>query len=33
VTTVGTAYTDTDSNVQIRSSCTPDPISAGGGCS
>jgi Flp pilus assembly pilin Flp len=33
VTTVGTAYTDTDSNVQIRSSCMPDPISAGGGCS
>jgi Flp pilus assembly pilin Flp len=32
VTTVGTAYTATDSNVQIRSSCMPDPIAAGGGC-
>jgi Flp pilus assembly pilin Flp len=33
VTTVGTVYGAADANVQISSSCTPDPISAGGGCS
>ena len=33
VATVGTVYTSADTNVQVHSSCTPDPISAGGGCS
>jgi Flp pilus assembly pilin Flp len=33
VVTVGNVYGAADANVQIRSSCTPDPISAGGGCS
>ena len=33
VASVGTVYTSADTNVQIKSSCTPDPISAGGGCS
>ena len=33
VATVGTVYTSADTNVQIKSGCTPDPISAGGGCS
>ena len=33
VATVGAVYTSADTNVQINSSCTPDPISAGGGCS
>jgi Flp pilus assembly pilin Flp len=33
VVTVGNVYGAADTNVQIRSSCTPDPISAGGGCS
>lgn len=33
VATVGAVYTSADTNVQIKSGCTPDPISAGGGCS
>ena len=33
VVTVGAVYGAADTNVQIRSSCTPDPIAAGGGCS
>jgi Flp pilus assembly pilin Flp len=33
VVTVGNVYSAADAAVQIRSSCTPDPISAGGGCS
>ena len=33
VVAVGNVYGAADANVQIRSSCTPDPISAGGGCS
>ena len=33
VATVGTVYTSADTNVQVQSGCTPDPISAGGGCS
>jgi Flp pilus assembly pilin Flp len=33
VVTVGNVYGAADAGVQIRSSCTPDPISAGGGCS
>lgn len=33
VASVGAVYTSADTNVQIKSSCTPDPISAGGGCS
>jgi Flp pilus assembly pilin Flp len=33
VVTVANVYGAADANVQIRSSCTPDPISAGGGCS
>ena len=33
VVTVGEVYGAADADVQIRSSCTPDPISAGGGCS
>jgi Flp pilus assembly pilin Flp len=33
VVTVGNVYGAADADVQIRSSCTPDPISAGGGCS
>ena len=33
VVTVGVVYTSADTNVQIKSGCTPDPISAGGGCS
>jgi Flp pilus assembly pilin Flp len=31
--TVGTVYTAADAGVQIKSTCTPDPISVGGGCS
>ena len=33
VATVGVVYTSADTNIQIKSGCTPDPISAGGGCS
>jgi len=33
VATVAAVYTSADTNVQIKSGCTPDPISAGGGCS
>jgi Flp pilus assembly pilin Flp len=33
VATVGNVYGAADADVQIKSSCTPDPISAGGGCS
>lgn len=33
VTTVGTVYGAADTGVQTTSGCTPDPISAGGGCS
>lgn len=33
VGTVGAVYTSADTNVQVQSGCTPDPISAGGGCS
>ena len=33
VVTVGNVYGAADADVQIKSSCTPDPISAGGGCS
>ena len=33
VATVGAVYSSADTNVQIKSGCTPDPISAGGGCS
>ena len=33
VLTVGVVYTSADTNIQIKSGCTPDPISAGGGCS
>ena len=33
VTTVGTVYGAADAGVQTTSGCTPDPISAGGGCS
>jgi Flp pilus assembly pilin Flp len=33
VVTVANVYGAADADVQIRSSCTPDPISAGGGCS
>jgi Flp pilus assembly pilin Flp len=32
VATVGAVYTAADTGVQIKSSCTPNPISAGGGC-
>ena len=31
--TVGTVYTAADAGVQIKSTCKPDPISVGGGCS
>jgi Flp pilus assembly pilin Flp len=33
VVTVGSVYGAADAGVQLKSSCTPDPISAGGGCS
>jgi Flp pilus assembly pilin Flp len=33
VVTVGNVYGAADAGVQVRSSCTPDPISVGGGCS
>jgi pilus assembly protein Flp/PilA len=33
VTTVGTVYGAADTGVQTTSGCTPNPISAGGGCS
>ena len=33
VATVGVVYTSADTNIQVKSGCTPDPISAGGGCS
>jgi Flp pilus assembly pilin Flp len=33
VGTVGEVYGAADANVQVASSCTPDPIAAGGGCS
>jgi len=33
VATVGVVYTAADTGVQSKSSCTPNPISAGGGCS
>ena len=33
VATVGTVYSGADAGVQLKSSCTPNPISAGGGCS
>jgi Flp pilus assembly pilin Flp len=33
VTTVGTVYSAADTGVQTTSGCTPNPISAGGGCS
>lgn len=33
VATVGAVYSAADAGVQIKSSCTPNPISAGGGCS
>lgn len=33
VVTVGNVYGAADADVQLKSSCTPDPISAGGGCS
>lgn len=33
VVTVGNVYGAADADVQIKSSCTPDPISVGGGCS
>ena len=33
VVTVGNVYGAADADVQLNSSCTPDPISAGGGCS
>ncbi len=33
VATAGVVYTSADTNVQIKSGCTPNPISAGGGCS
>ena len=33
VATVGTVYSAADAGVQIKSTCTPDPISVGGGCS
>jgi Flp pilus assembly pilin Flp len=33
VVTVGGVYGAADAGVQLKSSCTPDPISAGGGCS
>lgn len=33
VVTVGNVYGAADADVQVKSSCTPDPISAGGGCS
>jgi Flp pilus assembly pilin Flp len=33
VVTVGVVYGGADATVQLRSSCTPNPISAGGGCS
>lgn len=32
VATVGTVYGAADASVQTTSSCTPNPISAGGGC-
>ena len=32
VTVVGAVYTAADTNVQIQSSCTPNPSSVGGGC-
>jgi Flp pilus assembly pilin Flp len=33
VVTVGNVYGAADAGVQLKSGCTPDPISAGGGCS
>jgi Flp pilus assembly pilin Flp len=33
VVTVGNVYGAADAGVQLKSSCTPDPIAAGGGCS
>ena len=33
VATVGAVYSGADAAVQLKSSCTPNPISAGGGCS
>jgi pilus assembly protein Flp/PilA len=33
VTVVGTVYGAADAGVQTTSGCTPNPISAGGGCS
>jgi len=33
VLTVGNVYTAADTGVQATSACTPNPISAGGGCS
>lgn len=33
VVTVGNVYTAADTGVQATSGCTPNPISAGGGCS
>ena len=33
VVTVGNVYTAADTGVQATSACTPNPISAGGGCS
>ena len=33
VATVGAVYSAADAGVQSKSSCTPNPISAGGGCS
>jgi Flp pilus assembly pilin Flp len=32
VATVGTVYSAADAGVQTKSLCTPNPISAGGGC-
>jgi Flp pilus assembly pilin Flp len=33
VATVGNVYGAADADIQVKSSCTPDPIAAGGGCS
>lgn len=33
VVTVGNVYSAADAGVQATSACTPNPISAGGGCS
>lgn len=32
VAAVGAVYSAADAGVQVKSSCTPNPISAGGGC-